>query len=426
MKAPPRQEAAPHRPSLFRSFLMGGFEGSSHRRWDGRQLDLIAATRHDTRALGDYRLLAACGLRTVRDALRWHLIERTPGRYDWSSFLPMLRAARKAGVEVAWDLCHYGLPHDIDIWSPAFVERFAAFCAAVAGLVRDEGEEAPFLCPVNEISFWAWAGGDHGRMYPHATGRGPELKRQLVRAAIAGTRAAREVAPRARFLLVEPLIHVTAPPDAPPGQAAGAAEHREAQFEAFDMVAGRLAPELGGDERCLDLVGVNFYPENQLFRAGDTIPLGHWLYRPLRTLLAEVHLRYGRPMLLSETGAEGENGPGWLRYVMGEVRAALRAGVPVEGVCLYPVMDYPGWRDDRFCRCGLLRADPDWRRRTLDTDMLEQIREESFLLWAALTAGSSAQPCLMGIVAGQGPSPRKAAPTSGAGPSWKGCGAAPT
>jgi hypothetical protein len=33
------------------------------------------------------------GLLTVRDGLRWHLIEREPGRYDWSSWLPMLEAA---------------------------------------------------------------------------------------------------------------------------------------------------------------------------------------------------------------------------------------------------------------------------------------------------------------------------------------------
>ena len=37
-----------------------------------------------------------------------------------------------------------------------------------------------------------------------------------------------------------------------PETAAGAAGHREAQFEACDMVAGRLAPELGGSEAHLD------------------------------------------------------------------------------------------------------------------------------------------------------------------------------
>ena len=35
------------RPRLFDSFFGAGFECSSHRRRDGHQLDLIAATGHD-------------------------------------------------------------------------------------------------------------------------------------------------------------------------------------------------------------------------------------------------------------------------------------------------------------------------------------------------------------------------------------------
>ena len=386
-----RPGTSARQPCLFRSFLMGGFESSSHRREDGRQLDLIAATRHDEHAFDDYRLLRAHGISTVRDALRWHLIETEPGHYDWSSFQPMLRAARRAGVQVIWDLCHYGLPHDLDIWSPQFLERFAMFSAAAARIVRAEGAgEVPFYCPVNEISYWAWAGGDHGRMYPSTFGRGPALKRQLARAAIVAVEAVRSVDPRARFITAEPLIHVTAPPDAPEDAKIGAAEHCLAQFEACDMIAGRLAPELGGSEAHLDIVGVNFYPGNQLFRAGDTIPFGHHFYRPLGDLLADVHARYERPVLLTETGAEGGNGAGWLRYVSGEVRAARRAGVPVEGICLYPVMDYPGWRDDRHCRCGLIQSGGDWRDRAVDETLAGQLAEERVLLPAAAGAGGYA------------------------------------
>jgi len=382
-----RFRECPGQPGLFSSFMMGGFESSSHRRADGRQLDLIAATRHGARALDDYRLLAAAGLRTVRDAVRWHLIEAAPGRYDWSSLLPMLRAARRAGVQLIWDLCHYGLPHDLDIWSPRFLDRFAAFCAAVARIVRDEGGAVPFYCPVNEISFWAWAGGDHARMHPNSFGRGPELKRQLARAVIRAIEAVREVAPDARFVQAEPLIHVAGHPDMPE-TVAGAEAHRLAQFEAFDMIAGRLAPELGGSEAHLDIVGVNFYPENQLIRGGTTLPLGHWLYRPLRHLLAEVDARYGRPVLLSETGAEGSNGAGWLRHVGGEVCAARRAGVPVQGICLYPVMNYPGWQNDRLCQCGLIRSGGDWRERSCDQDLMDQVAEEQMLLAMAGAAGA--------------------------------------
>ena len=74
---------------LFQSFWIGGFECSTHRTRDGRRLDLIAATAHDLHAEADYRAVAQHGRRTVRDGLRWHLIETAPGHYDWSSWLPM-------------------------------------------------------------------------------------------------------------------------------------------------------------------------------------------------------------------------------------------------------------------------------------------------------------------------------------------------
>ncbi len=139
-----RRPAPP--PTLFRSFFQGGIESSTHRRQDGRRLDMIAAIGHDRHAAADYRTLAGHSIRTVRDGLRWHLIETTPGRYDWSSFLPMLRAARETGTQVLWDLLHYGWPDDLDIWRPAFVDRFARFAAAAARVVRDETDEVPFYC----------------------------------------------------------------------------------------------------------------------------------------------------------------------------------------------------------------------------------------------------------------------------------------
>jgi hypothetical protein len=92
-----------------------------------------------------------------------------------------------------------------------------------------------------------------------------------------------------------------------------------------------------------------------------------------------VDTRYGRPLLITETGVEGANGPGWLRYVAGEVRAARRTGIPVEGSCLYPIMDYPGWDNLRHCRCGLIRVEEDWGARTVDVDLLYQLQEEQAL-----------------------------------------------
>lgn len=342
-----------HKPTLLDSFFLGGFECSTQRRRDGRRLDLIASTQHDQFVASDYATLSQHGIRTVRDGVRWHLIETSPGHYDWSSFLPMLRAARDTGTQVIWDLCHYGWPDDIDIWYPEFVERFAKFAAAVAQLMRDEGIEAPLFCPVNEISYWAWAGGTTARFNPTAQGRGDELKFQLVRASIAAIESIREVAPKARFVQVDPVINIVSRSSRRRDRdnIEGA---RLAQYHAWDLLTGIEHPGLGGKPEYLDIVGVNYYSDNQWYANGETIPLGSPDYRPFQDILAETYRRYGKPILIAETGAEGDLRVPWLRYVCEQVSEALRRDIPIEGICLYPITDYPGWANNRHCETGLL------------------------------------------------------------------------
>src|SRR5690348_3560192 len=98
----------------FASFFMAGFECSTHPRRGGRRLDLLAATQHDRVARADCCRCRTAGLHAVRDGIRWHLVEPSAGQYDFSSVLPLLHAARAAGVEVLWDLFHYGWPDDLD------------------------------------------------------------------------------------------------------------------------------------------------------------------------------------------------------------------------------------------------------------------------------------------------------------------------
>lgn len=336
----------------FKSFLMAGYECSSHRRRDGLRLDLLAATGHAQWAAKDYECLASLGIGTVRDGLRWHLIERSPGKYDWSSFLPMLHAARDLDLQVIWDLCHYGVPDDLDIWRPAFVDRFARFSGAVAHVMKEEGVTSPFYSPINEISFWSWAGGEVGYFNPNERGRGRELKHQLVRASIGAIEAVRDQIHRARFVQCDPLIHVISASRRTEA-AERAEDYRLAQFEALDLLTGRRWPGLGGDEKYLDIVGANFYPHNQWYFEGGKILRGQGAYRPLSGMLKELHERYQRPILISETGAEDQERVPWLAYVVEQALQALHLGVPLEGICWYPFLDYPGWDDERYCPSGL-------------------------------------------------------------------------
>ena len=101
----------------------------------GRRLDLLSRYRHDKSRQGGLRATTECrhqyctrrrSLAPDRDSARID--------YDWSSVLPMIHAAQDTGVQIIWDICHYGWPDDIDVFRPEFVRRFRAFARAFASL----------------------------------------------------------------------------------------------------------------------------------------------------------------------------------------------------------------------------------------------------------------------------------------------------
>lgn len=367
--------ARPGRP-LLRSYFLGGFECSTHRNASGRRLDLVAATRHDRWVRQDYERVRGVGISSVREGLRWHLIEREPRRFDFSTARPMVAAARELGVQVIWDLCHYGWPDHLDVWSPAFPERLGELARAFALWLRSEGSPVELFTPVNEISFLSWSSGEVGAFFPYARDRGDELKGQLVRAAIRAIEGVWEVTPSARVVHAEPVINVVAPPRLT-HERAEAERYRLVQFAALEMLAGRLRPELGGQERYVDVVGLNYYHDNQWYLgSGRKIRPGHRDYRPLRDMILEWWQRFRRPLLIAETGIENAARPRWLRFVCREADAARALGAPIEGICLYPIVNHPGWTNDRHCHNGLWDyADAKGRRRTYEP-LAREIRRQ--------------------------------------------------
>jgi beta-glucosidase/6-phospho-beta-glucosidase/beta-galactosidase len=372
--------------SPFDSFFMAGFECSSHRRKDGVRLDLIRATAHDKAVLRDYQNCAKLGLRTIRDGLRWHLIETAPGVYDWSSWIPMLEAARQAGVQVIWDGFHYGSPDFIDQQSPEFIEAYARFAAEAVRVHRQFMGKAPLVCPANEISFLTWAV-ETGYFPPDVAQKGGWFKRQLVRAAIAGARAMRAAEPECRFIWAEPLIHV-APRDHTDAEIRDANNYRLAQYEAYDLLMGRAEPELGGSPDLIDAIGLNFYPHNQWYYHGPTVPMGHHEYRALADMLVEVAERFGKPIFIAETGAEGSGRPAWLHYVCDEVREAMRRGVTFQGICLYPVTAYPGWDNSRHAEVGLFSTRHADGERRLFAPLAQELERQRALFAASQNASA--------------------------------------
>ena len=84
----------------------------------------------------------------------------------------MLEAAEEAGVQVIWDLFHYGSPDCIDQAASDFPERFTDFAMAALEVQQSISGRPPLVCPLNEINFLSWAVDDG--YFPHV---GPERAR---------------------------------------------------------------------------------------------------------------------------------------------------------------------------------------------------------------------------------------------------------
>ena len=87
----------------------------------------IEATQHDLLIDEDYALIAEADLLSAREAIRWPLVDRGGGRYDFSTVQPIIAAALRRGIEPIWDLFHYGYPAGVDLFGSEFPRRFAAY-----------------------------------------------------------------------------------------------------------------------------------------------------------------------------------------------------------------------------------------------------------------------------------------------------------
>lgn len=327
----------------FASFWQAGYEGADHRNAQGLLVDMNLAVGHDRRCGADFALLEPFGIRTVRESVGWRRSWRR-GRLNLRAALARARAARDLDIQIAWTLCHYGVPDEVT--ARDFVPRFVDFCVAAAEALLPYQVGVPVLTCINEISFLAW-GHDAGEQFDGRTFAGSEPKRVMIEATLAATETLRRCAPHARFLQVEPMIHVVPPVDRPDLAAACAAQCAT-QFEVWDTLAAAGA---------LDLVGVNHYHASQWeFGSGKRLQwhLGDPRRLPLSALFAHAWRRYGRPLVLSETSHIGSGRGDWLLDIAGEVARARAEDVPVLGVCLYPILDRPDWeRPSHWHKSGL-------------------------------------------------------------------------
>jgi hypothetical protein len=63
--------------------------------------------------------------------------------------------------------------------------------------------------------------------------------------------------------------------------------------------------------------------------------------------------RYRRPMIVGETSGLREGRADWLCDIIEESLAAVRKGIDLHGVCLFPAVDMPDWHTGEWLHNGL-------------------------------------------------------------------------
>jgi hypothetical protein len=350
---------------VFPSFLIGGFEGATGYNCRRQWFDTIARTQHDRRLEEDYALLQGVGIRAVRESIRWPLIDSFHG-WNLQPLERVLNVARRHSITVIHDLFHFGYPETLNVLSPEFANRYTEYCYRIAQYVSVHTDGPCYFTPMNEPSYFAWAAGEVGLFAPHLSQQGGELKRALVSAAIKGINAIWAACPSAHIINVDPLCRVVCGTD-DSFQWRVDEFNTTSVFEAWDMIAGLKCPELGGTRRHLGIVGVNYYWTNQWDIRSPDVPLAdndprRWR---LSKMIEQVWKRYGAEILITETSHVGERRGPWLNELEYEAALICSTGIPLRGVCWYPILEMPDWHvEDGWQRMGLW--DLDWQRGTMN------------------------------------------------------------
>jgi hypothetical protein len=351
--------------SIFPTFFLSGFECSSFDWKDQGRRNVTAELRHDVHADEDYALLPQLGIAVAREGIPWPLVDQA-GNHDFSCIDGFIAAQRRHNILPIWDLCHYGYPSDLDPWSDAFVQRFAAYAKAAARYVAERAHHGP-LCftPINEPTFWGYMGGEWAWCAPF--GKTAEDRRrwtlQLAKADIAAVKAIREDFPDARFVHIDPLIWVVPPRDRPDWADEAHKESYEDAYIAWDVISGLKHPELGGSPEIIDILGFNNYSFGQMEYAGggkpnNALEPGDDRIRSLCDLLTEAWAKYKRPCIVAETSGLHGGRPDWLNDVACESLAAVNRGVELHGICLFPAVDMQDWHSGEWLHMGIADVEP--------------------------------------------------------------------
>jgi beta-glucosidase len=342
---------------------------------DGRRVDEVVKTGHDTRYADDFRLARGLGVRFIRYGIPFHRVNPAPGRFDWEWVDRALAECRAAGLIPIADLMHFGIPDDLrDYQNIGLPERFAPFVRAFA-------ERYPWVrhfTPVNEPYITAAFSARQGYWNEQLSDERAFVRALLniMRCVVRGAAEIRRLRPDAILVQAE-TCHYTHPlvPDA----IERARLENELRFTTFELAFGRRLPDLvrrhlfahGGEPEDLAwferngsdanwIVGNDYYQSSEQQVGHDGVLRTSGLRLGYYELAHQYHERLRTPIMHTETNMEGRRATAWLESQWTDVLRLRADGLPIRGFTWYGLVNHVDWdstltRDDgRENRCGLV------------------------------------------------------------------------
>lgn len=343
------------------------------------RVDVAELTRHTDRCLDDLKLVKATGLKWFRYPLRWHAIERKPGKYDWGFTDEAMSHLKRLGIEPVIDPCHHvSIPQYLDggFLNPDFSDHYLRFVAKALeryDWIRD-------ITTFNEPYPTTLFAGYTGYWYPY---------RKSSRAFVAILRnVCRAICEISRCCMSRGLrsVHFETCEYHHAGQPSTrewAAHQNNMRFLVTDLLLGRIHSGhplykflRHNGMRVHDLHWFNAHPSKIDILALDYYIHSEMEWRKSRTGMEAIRPcpaprgfgdvaldyveRYGKPVMLGETNIRGTvtDRLGWLKYTYQECESlAKRSDVDFRGYGWFPLWDSCAWARD-LCRTAKTERDP--------------------------------------------------------------------
>ncbi|MDB6028088.1 MAG: glycosyltransferase [Verrucomicrobiales bacterium] len=348
-------------------------------------IDEYEWTQHDTNWREDFQKAAKdLNCRWMRYSLAWHLIETSPGVYDWTWADERIHYARGLGLNLILDLVHFGTPTWLpdafgDVEFPSALERFSReFGKRYSGIVRS-------VCPINEPLITAFFCGDAGIWPPHGRSLASYMTilSRVAQALTRSIRALRNTMSSVEIVLCDALESTTAGTDAPVASPElvtlmenDIVLRNNRRHVVLDLITGRIAQdhtlyswlEKHGFPKAdinwflrnpveIDVLGLDYYKhsEIELYPCGDKyrqrVPTS---LSGLDKIVRDYWERYHLPMMVTETNCYGNDDErrAWLAFTLKDIRKLRAEGIRVIGYTWWPLLDHLDWDGALLHRIG--------------------------------------------------------------------------